>query len=150
MFCPFQNNRQHQLTVKFIAPTSSDKLLTSSDPEQLALSSFCSAGTMKTINGVLYGAIHSDCHFFVCSSIEFYPIKGFWFINLLLSLSKVSDACVFTAACGLFALAAGGFKTQGVILLEVMEKFEDEYGESTLLWIFTVAFFVDSLSGKPY
>ena len=108
---------------------------------------------MKPIYGVLYGGLgrySQRLPFFVCSSIEFYPIKGFWFINLLLSLSKASDTCVFTAACGLFALAAGGFKTQGVILLEVMEKFEDEYGESTLLWIFTVAFFIDSLSGKPY
>ena len=92
---PISKQKTTPIDCKFIAPTSSDKLLTSSDPEQLALSSFCSAGTMKTINGVLYGAIHSDCHFFVCSSIEFYPIKGFWFINLLLSLSKVSDACVF-------------------------------------------------------
>ena len=92
---PISKQKTTPIDCKFIALTSSDKLLTSSDPEQLALSSFCSAGTMKTIYGVLYGGstvakedIHGDCHFFVCLSIEFYPIKGFWFINLRFEFVK--------------------------------------------------------------
>ena len=48
-----------------------------------------------------------------------------------------SIVSVFSAACGIFGLASGGFKCQGIILIELMQRYP-QYDEATLLWVFTV------------
>lgn len=54
-----------------------------------------------------------------------------------------------SASCGLFALAAGGFKCQGVILVELIERFDGIYSPSDLLWVFTTAYLLGCLFSKP-
>ena len=40
----------------------------------------------------------------------------------------------------LFALHAGGFKCSGVILVELIEKYDGVYPQATLLWVLTVKY----------
>ena len=55
---------------------------------------------------------------------------------------------LFAAAAILFALHAGGFKCSGVILVELIEKYDGVYSEATLLWVFTVKYILTGLMGK--
>ena len=55
---------------------------------------------------------------------------------------------MFAAAAILFALHAGGFKCSGVILVELIEKYDGVYSEATLLWVFTVKYILTGLMGK--
>ena len=52
------------------------------------------------------------------------------------------------AACSLFGLQAGGFKTQGVLLVELAERFEGIYPISTLIWVVTVRYLICGMIGK--
>ena len=54
---------------------------------------------------------------------------------------------LLTAATALFALEAGTFKCQGIILVEVMERFP-QYSPSSILWIFTLTFILGGTIGK--
>lgn len=55
---------------------------------------------------------------------------------------------IIVASGGLFCLATGGFKCQGLLLVEVVEKFEGVYTAPALLWVFTSMFILGCMLGK--
>ncbi|KAF6028868.1 SLC16A12 [Bugula neritina] len=54
---------------------------------------------------------------------------------------------VVTACTALFAISAGAGKCQGVIMVEVIDKFQGVYKPSSLLWVFMSTFIFDGLFG---
>ncbi|XP_067951220.1 monocarboxylate transporter 14-like [Watersipora subatra] len=52
---------------------------------------------------------------------------------------------IVAGAFCLFALQSGGFKSQGIILLELIEKYEGVYSPSQLLWVFSLKFALGSI-----
>ena len=73
---------------------------------------------------------------------------GLSICDLLHVLVDTVNVFLFVAAAILFALHAGGFKCSGVILVELIEKYEGAYSEATLLWVFTVKYILTGLMGK--
>lgn len=43
---------------------------------------------------------------------------------------------------------AGGFKCQGIILVELIEKYEGVYSTSTLIWIGVIKYILTGIIGK--
>ncbi|XP_067951518.1 monocarboxylate transporter 12-like [Watersipora subatra] len=53
---------------------------------------------------------------------------------------------IVAAACCLFGLQAGGFKCQGILLVELVENFEGIYSTSTLIWIVNLKYCLSGLT----
>ena len=51
------------------------------------------------------------------------------------------------ACCGLFGFVSEGFKTQGVILVELQEMFPEESAES-ILWVFSLTMLMNRGTGE--
>ena len=55
---------------------------------------------------------------------------------------------LFAAATLLFALHAGGLKSSGLILVELIEQYDGVYSQATLLWVLTIKYTVFGLIGE--
>ena len=60
----------------------------------------------------------------------------------------ISVFAYLAATTLLFALHAGGFKCSGVILVELIEKYDGVYPQATLLWVLTVKYITAGTIGK--
>jgi len=55
---------------------------------------------------------------------------------------------IVIAGTFIFLLGAGGFKNQGIIMVEVIKRFEEVYSPSALLYVFTLSAVVGSALSK--
>lgn len=69
--------------------------------------------------------------------------RGLLYLYVCTSVTYVA----FIAAFGQFGLVAGGFKSLGVIMVELIDRFP-EYDPATLLWVFSINFFIAAAIGS--
>lgn len=54
---------------------------------------------------------------------------------------------LFVATAGVFSVVAGGYKSQGILLVELQERYAD-WSASSLLWVFSLSSLANKLTGK--